>query len=125
VPDRDDLERMREHVDTAYASAERLVREAEAEARRHAAGVPPRGWAGEEPRPAGPGAAVEALQALAGLREAARGLIPPEIAAQLAAALRELLVALRALVDWYLSRLDAPAGGEPGPAREVQDIPID
>ncbi len=47
--------------------------------------------------------------------------MPPELAQQLADALRELLPALRALIDWYLERLDRPAAR----AAEVEDIPID
>jgi hypothetical protein len=120
MPDRDAIETMRDQVDAAYASAERLVREAEAAARANAAGVPPSGWAGPGAEPA-PGTAVEALKAIAGLLEVVRAAIPPELAHQFAVATRELLVAVRALIDWYLERLDAP---EPA-AREVEDIPID
>ncbi len=49
-----------------------------------------------------------------------RDLIPPELQQKLAEALRELLLAIRALIDWYLERVEqrraAPA--------EVEDIPI-
>jgi hypothetical protein len=125
MPERDPVEVMRDQVDAAYASADRLVREAEAAARANAEGVPPRGWAGPGPPPPDPGSTVEALRAIAGLLEVVRGAVPPELAHQFAAATRELLVAVRALIDWYLERLDA-GGREPGPpAREVEDIPID
>ena len=49
--------------------------------------------------------------------------MPPELTRQLAEALRDLLIALRALIDWYLERL-----GEPAPrarAGRVEDIPLD
>ena len=53
MPERDDLDAVRAHLDEAHAAADRLVREAqrqaeEADAR---ASVPPRGWdaAGSEP----------------------------------------------------------------------------
>ena len=49
-----------------------------------------------------------------------RDLIPPELQQRLIAALREVLLALRALIDWYLERIDRR--GEQGV--EVQDIPI-
>lgn len=39
---------------------------------------------------------------------------------QLTALLRELLLTLRSLIDWYLERLDAPRR-----PREVEEIPID
>jgi hypothetical protein len=107
----------------AYAAAERLVREAharaEAAARAAAAGVPPGGYraAGEEPAdPFGD------LAALAGLLEAARGALPPELARQLADALRDLLLALRAVIDYSLARLERPAAP---PAPEVVDIPVE
>jgi hypothetical protein len=52
-----------------------------------------------------------------------RDVVPPELSRQLADALRDLLVALRALLDWYIERLGEPG---PGPAEvEVEDIPLD
>ena len=47
--------------------------------------------------------------------------MPPELAHQLADAARELLIALRALIDWWIARLER----EPEQPVEVQDIPID
>jgi hypothetical protein len=54
------------------------------------------------------------------LTDVARGLVPPELRGQFADALRELLVALRALIDFYLERMDAPPPDEV----EVEEIPI-
>jgi hypothetical protein len=102
-----------------YADAERLMREAQRTAEAAArASVPPRGWAvpGEE-RPS-PGFDLGQITALI---EALRGVVPPELAHQLAEALRQLLLALRAVLDWYIARLE---GDEP-PARDVQDIPVE
>jgi hypothetical protein len=56
---------------------------------------------------------VQVLQSL-------RDLIPPELQRRLAEALREVLLALRALIDWYLERVDQRRA-EPA---EVEDIPI-
>ena len=54
------------------------------------------------------------------LLDAARGMVPRELERQLTALLRELLLTLRAVIDWYLERLDA------GPQeRRVEDIPIE
>jgi len=114
---------------TAVRQAERLVREAqeraEAIAREGAreGQAPPRGWdAPRAERAAGsPTDPFPDLAALAGLLDAARGAIPPELARALADALRELLIALRAVIDFYLERLDRPA---PAPVR-VEDIPIE
>ena len=114
----DGADALRARLDAAHAAAGRLVEEAERVAREAARDVPPRGWAspGGEDRPAYP-----ELQALAGLLELARGALPPELVRQLAEALRELLLALRALIDHALAYLDRPAPEAP----EVQDIPID
>jgi hypothetical protein len=102
-----------------YEEAERLVREAQRAAEAAAAGaVPPRGWSvpGED-RP-GP---FPDLAQLTALIESLRGVVPPELARQLADALRELLLALRAVLDWYIARLERP---EP-PDSDVQDIPVE
>jgi hypothetical protein len=103
----------------AYAAAERLVREAteRAEAAAQAAdAVPPRGW--DSPRPAA--SPFPDLAALLGLVELARGALPPELARQLADALRELLIALRAVLDYSIERLEHPSREVP----QVEDIPI-
>ena len=97
---------MRSQVDEAYAAADRLVREAEAAARergrraRHAA-ARLRGRA-DSRRALG----VRRLQAIVGLLETARTSVPPEVARQLAEATREMLLALRALIDWWIARLE-------------------
>ena len=78
----DPLSQMRSQVDAAYAAADRLVREAEAAARERAADIPAAGFEGErtqEERTAFPD-----IAALAGLLEAARSSLPPELAHQLA-----------------------------------------
>jgi hypothetical protein len=53
---------------------------------------------------------------LDGMRAAA----PRELREQVTNLIREFLLTLRSLIDWYLERLDAPAR-EP----EVEDIPIE
>ena len=117
----DPLSQMRSQVDEAYAAADRLVREAEAAARERAGEreVPPAGYEGE--RTAGERSAFGDLQAIVGLLETARTSVPPEVARQLAEATREMLLALRALIDWWIARLER----EPERPVEVQDIPID
>ena len=115
----DPLTQMRSQVDAAYAAADRLVREAEAAARERAEDVPPAGYEGE--RTHAERSAFPDIQALAGLLETARSSLPPELAHQLAQAARELLMALRALIDWWIARLER----EPERPAEVQDIPIE
>jgi hypothetical protein len=122
VTEPDPLSEMRSQVDAAYAAADRLVREADAAARERAGEsreIPPSGYEGE--RTSSERSAFSDLQALAGLLEAARTSVPPEVARQLADAARELLLALRALIDWWIARLER----EPERPVEVQDIPIE
>ena len=114
---------MREHLDEAHAAADRLVHEAQRQAEEASGAprepVPPRGWDSRD-RETPP---TPDLHALLALVDAVRDLVPDELSRQLAEALRQLLLALRALLDWYIERLGEPA---PGQARvEVEDIPLD
>jgi hypothetical protein len=122
VPD-DDVSALRGHVDAAHAAADKLVREASARAdaayREKLGDVPPRGWDVEPPehQPA------SELHVVVALLDAIRGAIPPELSQQLAEALRELLMAVRALIDWYLDRVERPPKPDT-PDDRIQDIPI-
>ena len=99
--------------------AERLVREATERAERIAGQTPPRGF--EEPRARDGAPPFPDLSALAGLVELARTSLPPDLQRQLQQALRELLIALRAVLDYSIDRLEP--GQEP-PSATVEDIPI-
>ena len=104
----------------AVREAERLVREATERAERLTGEVPPRGF--EEQRAGGAGGApFPDLSALGGLLELARSSLPPDLQRQLQQALRELLVALRAVLDYSIDRLEP---GPPPPSSTVEDIPI-
>jgi hypothetical protein len=120
-PPKDALRAVRAHLDEAHAAADRLVQEAARQAEQaegDSAPHVPRGW------DSGRGdAATPDLQALMALLAAVREAVPAQLSRQLAAALRELLLALRALIDWYLERLGEPAGGRA--EVEVEDIPLD
>ena len=78
---------------------------------------PPAGWQTTDDGTRG---STSELDPLVALIQAVRDLIPPDLQQRLIAALREVLLALRALIDWYLDRLDRRR--EQGV--EVQDIPI-
>lgn len=123
----DGVNDLRSHIDAAHAAAEQLVKEAEARAREHS--TPPRGWevpgrGDDDSRPAFP-----ELATVVALLESLRGAVPAELTAQLAEALREVLVAVRALIDWYIDRLERFAPDDPGrpdgAEPRVRDIPID
>jgi hypothetical protein len=103
-PPEDPLEELRERIARTQEAAERL-----AEAARR---PPPAGWQ------APPGSGE--LRALASVAEAVRGLVPADLQEQIAALVRELLLALRALIDYLVDRLEQRRS-EP---IEVQDIPI-
>jgi hypothetical protein len=106
----------------AYEAAEKLVREASARAeeavREATSDLPPNGWStGAKAASSHP---FPDLSALIAMVDGLRGHLPPELARQLSDALRELLVAIRAVLDYTIERIDRPASGE----REVEDIPI-
>jgi hypothetical protein len=67
----------------------------------------------DEHRPPDPAALFTMLDGM-------RRMAPRELEDQVTNLIREFLLTLRSLIDWYLERLDAPKR-EP----EVEDIPID
>jgi hypothetical protein len=111
------LDDLRERVRETHEAAERLVREATAQAEA-AGGVPPRGW--EAPAPARE--VTDEAQALVALLNSLRGLLPPDLREQVNDLVRQLLLIVRALIDLLVDRLEpGPRGAEPA----VEDIPID
>ncbi len=77
--------------------------------------TPPRGW--ELPREQQPNTGSDSL---AQLVEELLALVPDELRARLTDAMRQLLEAIRALIDWCVARLEQRADD----AVEVHDIPI-
>jgi hypothetical protein len=126
VTEPDPLAGLRDQIRSATEAAERLVRDA------RAAGVgegrpgrtrpapepatPPAGW---EPEAADDAPAE--LIALARLLGVLREILPAELQQQVTDLLRQLLVLLRGLIDWAVTRLE-----QDGRGREVElvDIPI-
>ena len=109
---REPLRRLEERLERATEAAERMISDMGSK-------PPGSGWQAPEPERAGsrPLQELEALvAALAPLRE----LIPPDAAERLVAAFKEILLAIRALIDYYLERLDR----RPQEPPEVQDIPL-
>jgi HAMP domain-containing protein len=114
---RDALKRVGERLGEASRAAERLAEEvAQSDG---PAKPPPAGW--QPPDQAQPGGSLSTeIEALLSAVRAMRDLIPPEVVQRLADAVRELLLALRALLDAYIERLEHR---QPEPPR-VEDIPI-
>src|SRR5512132_253573 len=105
-PPADPLADLRERLQSTRAAAERL-----------AADVPPAGWAS----PAQADRTHDDVEAIAALVRALRELVPPELQQQVTDLLRQVLLLLRALLDWWVERLEP---GAPPAVAEVQDIPV-
>ena len=121
----DALRRLQQRLDRASEAAERLIGEAAAAAVRR---PPAAGWQARAPEPepepdsggrSAPASASE-IELLLDAVRALRERIPPELQHRLGEALREVLLALRALIDWYLERTEQRGRA----ATEVRDIPI-
>jgi hypothetical protein len=115
----DALRRLEARLSQASEAAERLF----AEAAESVAGrkPPPAGYqapAAEENGRSPLG--TEDLELLGQILHRMRDLIPADLQRRLAEALRELLLAVRALIDWYLERLERRRATPV----EVTDIPI-
>lgn len=124
MPD-DPLEDLRARIQATQEAAERLAREASDAREAHRAGEePPAGWRSEADHEARTGD----LHALVTLLDSLRHLIPAELQAQLTEVVRQVLLLVRALIDWMVERLELGSGpgGRPGRADgpDVQDIPI-
>jgi hypothetical protein len=124
------LEALRLRLEATQRAAERLVRETAEFVGSERAGtegagadsprterVPPNGWEA----PPSSGQATGELQALAGLLETLRGVLPEDIQRQVSEIVRQLLLLVRALIDWWIARMDREHRGADV---SVQDIPI-
>jgi flagellar biosynthesis/type III secretory pathway protein FliH len=112
-PETDPFEQLRERIRSTADAAERLSFEAASEG----------GDPGERARRADE--TTEEARALVALVQLLRDLLPEELRQQVMDLVRQVLKLLRAVIDWYLARL------EPGPderqrqAPVVEDIPLD
>jgi hypothetical protein len=102
----DSLDDLRERLESTRAAAERLAGE-----------IPAAGWSS----PAQAERARDDIEAIAALVGALRELVPPELQQQLTDLLRQILLLLRALLDWWVERLE-PERSPAGP--DVEDIPV-
>ena len=113
----DPLEELRDRIHATREAAERLAAEAADAASAERAGrPPPAGWATPGERQA----TREELHALVALVDALRALVPEELRQQLAEVARQILLLLRAIIDFWVERLENERGAEP----DVEDIPI-
>ncbi len=112
------LRALQERLDEASAAAERLIADAARAAPAPNPMPPPAGW--QLPDEKGASRLGPDVEALVQFVQSLRDLIPPDVQRRVAEAVREVLLAIRALIDYYLERLDTGRGEPP----EVQDIPI-
>lgn len=125
-PEDDPLDQLRERIRATQEAAERLAGEA-ADARRATTEgrVPPAGWQTPDQH----AERNSEVQALVALLEALRDLIPEELKDQFREVVRQLLLLLRALIDWWVERIESTsatrrgAGGEDGVS--IEEIRVD
>jgi hypothetical protein len=96
----DPLTDLRDRVHAAQAAAERVAGEA-------------RDWPRRE--------AADELDALVALLRTLRELVPAELQGQVTEVIRQVLLLVRAVIDFWVERLDTPRGT----SVPVEDIPID
>jgi len=140
-PAHDALEALRARLAETKAQAEQLAADVAAAAGEASGGGAGRaggdgatgedgGAAGEDGGaagggPGGPTGTGPDVQAILALVEALRELVPPELQQQLADVTRQILLLLRALIDFWVDRLEPPAERPAAPAEPaVEDIPV-
>ena len=106
----DPLDALRERIRATQEAAEKLANE-------------PRGPIGAE-RANGDEETAREAQALVALLLTLREVVPPELWQQIRELIRQLLLLIRAIIDWWVDRLEAHAPGPRGAAPEVEDIEI-
>ena len=108
----DALAELRERLRATAAAAEHLVDEAAAQ-RSDRADVP---RAADE--------ANDELRALISLVELLRDLLPAELREEVAKVVRQLLLLVRAVIDWWIARLESGEDVAPPEPVHVEDIPL-
>ena len=109
------LQAQRERLQATQEAAQQLADDA---ARSK---PPPAGWA--VPRSAEK--AIDEIDQLIAVVASVRDLLPPELRAQLAEIVKQILVFVRAVLDWWIDRVEREASAAgPGGRDDVEDIPI-
>jgi hypothetical protein len=110
MADPDPLDDLRAQVRATQEAAERLMGSA----------TPPRGWETPAEKTTAFG---DEVAALAGLLQSVRELLPPDLREQATDLLRQVLLVLRALIDWLVTRMEERTDDTPNP-QPVENIPI-
>jgi hypothetical protein len=101
MPTDDPLDALRERIRATQEAAERLAADSVPRTEREDT--------------------VREAQALVALLQTLRDMVPPELWQQIRDLIRQLLLLIRALIDWWVDRID---DGPRGAAPEVEDIEI-
>ena len=108
------LQALRERLQATQEAAQRLAEDAVGSK------PPAAGW--DVPRSAEQ--AGEELDALVTLVASLRDLLPPELRAQLAELVRQLLLFVRAVLDWWIERIEIAERPASSRDDDAEDIPI-
>jgi uncharacterized membrane protein YccC len=101
MPTEDPLDALRERIRATQEAAEKLA---------------------GEPRREGDEQTAREAQALVALLQTLRDVVPPELWQQIRDLIRQLLLLIRAIIDWWVDRIEGP--GSRGAAPAVEDIEI-
>jgi hypothetical protein len=113
------LQALRERLEATQEAAQRLAEDAVREDGTER--PPPAGW--DVPKSATK--ANDEIDALIAVVASLRDLLPPELRAQLAEIVKQILVFVRAVLDWWIDRVERESGGGSSGSRDdVEDIPI-
>lgn len=121
--DDDPLDGLRERIRETREAAERVAADAAAAREREAAGEPAGGGFSTTEEH---GRRTGEVQALVALLETLRDLIPAELKDQFRELLRQMLLLVRALIDWWVERIEGAGGAasRPAPGPGLEDIPL-
>ncbi|MCW3016686.1 MAG: hypothetical protein JWO02_3778 [Solirubrobacterales bacterium] len=119
MPDDDDpLDELRSRLRDTQEAAERLAGEASS---ARAQDTPPAGWA----TPDDQARRTTEVQAIVALLESLRELIPDDLREQFRELVKQVLLLARALIDWWVDRIESPPASDGRPRGPVvEDIPI-
>ena len=112
------LQALRERLQATQEAAQRLAEDAGRDGRDRR--PPPAGW--DVPRSAE--RANDEIDALIAVVASVRELLPPELRAQLAEIVKQILVFVRAVLDWWIERVERDGSSRDGSRDDVEDIPI-
>jgi uncharacterized membrane protein YccC len=103
MPTDDPLDALRERIRATQEAAEKLA---------------------GEPRAAGDEETAREAQALVALLQTLRDVVPPELWQQIRELTRQLLLLIRAIIDWWVDRIEPGPSRPRGAAAPVEDIEI-